>query len=75
MQTSVNIFVYRDQLECVLELIKAARHGQMPPFLQTKGVAEAAQKFQSNGRPGPAMGIFSTASYATSSSPMKKRIV
>jgi serine phosphatase RsbU (regulator of sigma subunit) len=32
----------------------------------------AAQKLQANGRPGPAMGIFPTASYATSSSPMKK---
>jgi len=32
----------------------------------------AAQKLQGNGRPGPAMGLFPTASYATSSSPMKK---
>jgi serine phosphatase RsbU (regulator of sigma subunit) len=31
-----------------------------------------AQKLQGNGRPGPAMGIFPTASYVTSSSPMKK---
>jgi phosphoserine phosphatase RsbU/P len=32
----------------------------------------AAQKLQGHGRPGPAMGIFPTASYVTSSSPMKK---
>src|SRR6266513_1616493 len=32
----------------------------------------AAQKLQANGRPGPAMGIFPTAIYATSSSSMKK---
>jgi len=32
----------------------------------------AAQKLQGDGRPGPAMGLFPTASYATSSSPMKK---
>jgi phosphoserine phosphatase RsbU/P len=32
----------------------------------------AAHKLQGNERPGPAMGIFPTASYVTSSSPMKK---
>ena len=32
----------------------------------------AASKLQGNGRPGPAIGIFPTASYVTSSSPMKK---
>ena len=32
----------------------------------------AAQKLQGDGRPGPAMGLFPTARYATSSSPMKK---
>ena len=32
----------------------------------------AAHKLQGNGRPGPAIGIFPTASYVTSSSPMKK---
>ena len=32
----------------------------------------AAQKLQGHGRPGPAIGIFPTASYVTSSSPMKK---
>lgn len=32
----------------------------------------AAHKLQGNGRPGPAMGIFPTARYVTSSSPMKK---
>ena len=31
-----------------------------------------ARKLQGNGRPGPAMGIFPTASYVTSRSPMKK---
>jgi len=32
----------------------------------------AAHKLQGNGRPGPAIGIFPTANYVTSSSPMKK---
>ena len=32
----------------------------------------AAHKLQGNGHPGPAIGIFPTASYVTSSSPMKK---
>ena len=32
----------------------------------------AAKKLQSGGRPGPAIGIFPTASYTTSSTPMKK---
>jgi serine phosphatase RsbU (regulator of sigma subunit) len=32
----------------------------------------AAQKLQGDGHPGPAMGLFPTASYVTSSSPMKK---
>ena len=32
----------------------------------------AAHKLQGNGRPGPAIGIFPTASYVTSTSPMKK---
>jgi len=32
----------------------------------------AAHKLQGNGRPGPAIGIFPTATYVTSSSPMKK---
>jgi phosphoserine phosphatase RsbU/P len=32
----------------------------------------AARKLQGRGRPGPAMGLFPTASYVTSTSPMKK---
>ena len=43
-----------------------------PSALQIQHGNGAAHKLQGNGRPGPAIGIFPTASYVTSSSPMKK---
>jgi serine phosphatase RsbU (regulator of sigma subunit) len=43
------------------------------PFaLHMHGGNGAAKKLQGNARPGPAMGIFPTASYTTSATPMKK---
>ena len=43
-----------------------------PSALHMQGGNGAAKKLQSSGRPGPAIGIFPTASYTTSSTPMKK---
>jgi sigma-B regulation protein RsbU (phosphoserine phosphatase) len=43
-----------------------------PSALHLHGGNGAAKKLESSGRPGPAMGIFPTASYITSSTPLKK---
>jgi serine phosphatase RsbU (regulator of sigma subunit) len=43
-----------------------------PSALHMHGGNGAAKKLQNSGWPGPAMGIFPTASYVTSSTPMKK---
>jgi len=43
-----------------------------PSALHMHGSNGAAKKLQGSGRPGPAMGIFPTVNYITSSTPMKK---
>jgi serine phosphatase RsbU (regulator of sigma subunit) len=43
-----------------------------PSALHMHGGNGAAKKLQSDGRPGPALGIFPTATYTTSTMPMKK---
>jgi serine phosphatase RsbU (regulator of sigma subunit) len=56
-------------VECAQLRFANAGH---PSALHIQHGNGAAQSLQGHGRPGPAMGIFPTASYVTSSSPMKK---
>jgi serine phosphatase RsbU (regulator of sigma subunit) len=56
-------------VECAQLRFANAGH---PSALHIQHGNGAAQRLQGHGRPGPTMGIFPTASYVTSSSPMKK---